>query len=185
MINQTAINEWYANGWRSNLHLFKHSGYNLVDHINDMNPRLVIDAGCGINGFKGKIKNVVGFDPVFDEADFKSTILEAPFADQCADIVFAFGCVNFGTRDDVALNIIKLKSWLRPGGLLYMRGAPDGYTNDTGLQWFRWSTREIHYFADLLGLELMDRIHVEYNTEGTLPTREYPHRYVWCYRRPA
>jgi hypothetical protein len=183
MYNQEAVNHFYATGWRSNLHLFQYSGFNLVDEISKLDPKLVIDAGCGVNGFKGKIPNVIGFDPVFSEADIKCTILTAPFRDQCADVVFALGSVNFGDHNDVALHVMKLKSWLLPGGLLFMRGAPGGYQNDQGLEWFRWGTREIVYFAELLDLELL-KIEVEYNTDGVLNTREYPHRYVWLYRRP-
>lgn len=183
MINQEAVNHFYATGWQSNLHLFKYSGYNLVEEIKKLRPDLVIDAGCGINGFKGKIPNVIGFDPVFPEADLKCTILTAPFRERCADVIFALGSVNFGDHNDVILHIAKLKSWLKPGGLLFMRGAPGGYQNDKGLQWFRWGTREITYFSELLDLELL-KIEVEYNTEGVLDTREYPHRYVWLYRRP-
>lgn len=182
MINQNAVDNFYANGWQSNLHLFQYSGYNLIDEIKALNPSLVIDAGCGINGFKGKIPNVVGFDPVFEEADINCTIMTAPFKDECADVIFALGSVNFGSNDDVAIHLIKLKSWLKPGGYLYMRGAPGGYSNDTGLEWFRWGTKEIAYFAKLLDFELV-KIEVEHNTDGVIMTREFPHRYVWLYRR--
>ncbi|HAI37401.1 MAG TPA: hypothetical protein DCM40_04300, partial [Maribacter sp.] len=61
MIDQKAQDEFYRNFWQSNIHLFKHSGQNLVEEINKLNPGLVIDAGCGINFFKGKIKNLVGY----------------------------------------------------------------------------------------------------------------------------
>jgi len=30
-----------------------------------------------------------------------------------------------------------------------MRGAPGGYDNDAGLDWFVWSAKDIHYYADL------------------------------------
>ena len=60
MIDQKAQDDFYRNVWQSNIHLFKHSGKNLVDEINDLKPELVIDAGCGINFLKGKIKNLIG-----------------------------------------------------------------------------------------------------------------------------
>ena len=47
MIDQKAQDDFYRNVWQSNIHLFKHSGKNLVDEINDLGPELVIDAGCG------------------------------------------------------------------------------------------------------------------------------------------
>lgn len=182
MINQSAQNNFYKKGWKSNIHLFKHSGENLIKEINDLSPLLVIDAGCGINFFKGKIKNLVGYDPVFEEADIKCDHYTAPFASNCADVILALGSVNWGSHDDIAHMLIKLKSWLKPGGRLYMRGAPGGYKNDSGLEWFQWGTKEINYFADLLDFTV-ERTALEYNTTGTLQTREWPHRYVWVYRR--
>ena len=58
MIDQKAQDYFYRNVWQSNIHLFKHSGENLVDEINNLKPKLVIDAGCALNFFKGKIKNL-------------------------------------------------------------------------------------------------------------------------------
>ena len=64
MIDQEAQDYFYKHVWQSNIHLFKHSGENLVEEINKLDPNLVIDAGCGINFLKGKIKNLIGYDPV-------------------------------------------------------------------------------------------------------------------------
>ena len=57
MLDQTKLNNFYGNNWKANIHLFKHSGKNWINQINKLNPSLVIDAGCGENFFKGKIKN--------------------------------------------------------------------------------------------------------------------------------
>jgi len=182
MIDQKAQDDFYRNVWQSNIHLFKHSGKNLVDEINDLGPELVIDAGCGINFLKGKIKNLIGYDPVFKEADIKCGHFDAPFKTECADVILALGSVNWGNHDDIANMLIKLKSWLKPGGRLYMRGAPGGYKNDQGLTWFQWGTKEIDQFARLMDFTV-ERVEIEYNTSGTLKSREWPHRYVWLYRR--
>ena len=182
MLDQKAQDKFYSKEWRSNIHLFKHSGKNLINEINNLNPTLVIDAGCGINFFKGKIQNLVGYDPVFKEADILCTHETAPFKEQCADVILALGSINWGNRQDVGSLLLKMKSFLKPGGRLYMSGAPDGYDNDSGLKWFIWNARDIHYFAELLDFELL-HIKVEYNPTGTLETRRMPHRYVWCYRR--
>ena len=69
MIDQKAQDNFFKKNWQSNIHLFKYSGANLVKEINDLKPKLVIDAGCAINYFKGKIPNLVGYDPAFKEAD--------------------------------------------------------------------------------------------------------------------
>jgi hypothetical protein len=97
-------------------------------------------------------------------------------------VILALGSVNWGNHDDIANMLIKLKSWLKPGGRLYMRGAPGGYKNDQGLKWFQWGTKEIDQFARLMDFTV-ERVEIEYNTAGTLKSREWPHRYVWLYRR--
>ena len=186
MIDQKAQDYFYRNIWQSNIHLFKHSGENLVDEINKLKPKLVIDAGCALNFFKGKIKNLVGYDPVFEEADFICGHFDAPFKPECADVILALGSINWGDHDDIANMLIKVKSWLKPGGRLYMRGAPGGYKSDRGLQWFQWGMKEIHYYARLMDFNV-HRCEIEYNLTGpdggTLPERLWPHRYVWYYTR--
>ena len=51
----------------------------LIDYIVEMNVNpLVIDAGCGINGFKSTFDNVIGFDIApYEEADFQASFSEA------------------------------------------------------------------------------------------------------------
>ena len=163
MLDQTKLNNFYGNDWKANIHLFKHSGKNWIDQINKLNPSLVIDAGCGENFFKGKIQNLIGYDPVFKQADIKCTHYTAPFKEQCADVIIAGGSVNWGDKDDISFILVKLKSWLKPGGRLFIRGAPGGYDNDAGLDWFVWSAKDIHYFANLLDFELIGDIKIEYN----------------------
>ena len=98
----------------------------------------------------------------------------------------ALGSINWGDHDDIAQMLIKVKSWLKPGGRLYMRGAPGGYKSDRGLQWFQWGLKQVHEFASLMDFEV-EWCELEYNTTGpdvgTLPERLWPHRYVWLYRR--
>ena len=166
--------------------MLKYSGDNLLKEINKLIPKLVIDAGCALNFFKGKINNLVGYDPVFKEADIICGHFDAPFKPECADVILALGSINWGNHDDIASMLIKVKSWLKPGGSLYMRGAPGGYKSDRGLQWLQGGTKEIHYFARLMYFDV-ERIELEYNVTGpdggTLPERLWPHRYVWLYRR--
>lgn len=180
MQTQDQINDFYHTNWKSNFHKFRNSGFNLVDEINQLNPNLVIDAGCGENPLKGKIKNLVGFDPVHEQADFISTIESAPFSDACADVVLALGSVNFGSRNNVLGQLAILKSWVRHGGRIYMRGCPgDGYDND-GIEWFKWSVKDIESFADILDLEILSDIKIDY---FEVAGRKMPHRYVWVYGR--
>ena len=64
---------------------------NLIAELNALNPNLIIDAGCGTNPYKGKVPNVVGFDPatVYDTVDlnlsFEDVVKHNIFGKDCAD----------------------------------------------------------------------------------------------------
>lgn len=108
--------------WSGDHFQVNHNFDELYKRINDLNPTLVIDAGCGRNLHKPYIKNLFGFDASpFPEIDLQSTILDAPFAIGCADAVLSLGSVQFISRDYVIQNMEKIISWVKPGGLIEMR----------------------------------------------------------------
>ena len=66
MIDQKAQDYFYRNVWQSNIHLFKHSGENLVDEINNLkftNPRyeIIHNVDCqtadNVENLKNKLLN--------------------------------------------------------------------------------------------------------------------------------
>ena len=71
-MNQEQLNEYFSTKWESNLDQYLYSGWNLINNIAD--DEWVLDVGCGPNPFKGKIQNLIGIDPAFDQADYKVTI---------------------------------------------------------------------------------------------------------------
>ena len=78
---------------------YKHSGYSLVDYVNNQKPSSVLDIGCGYNRFKNKIDNLIGIDPYNDCADIKVSIEDyntAPF-----DMVLCLGSINFGDEKTI------------------------------------------------------------------------------------
>jgi hypothetical protein len=96
----------------------------IVNYANSLNPSLVIDAGCGRNMYKGQIKNLIGFDSgTYQNADFKSNILDANFDLETADIVMALGSVQFISLKYIRKNLEKIVSWTKPGGHLIMRAT--------------------------------------------------------------
>ena len=113
----------------------KHAGINndlkkniakeLVQFVNSLDPQLVIDAGCGLNPLKGKIQNLVGFDPVAnDDVDIVATIETAEFDAESADVVLALGSINYHDEDVIVNQINIVTQWLKPNGLLIMKGNP-------------------------------------------------------------
>lgn len=94
----------------------------IVDYANSLNPSLVIDVGCGRNLYKNQIQNLIGFDSSdYVEADFKSTILDATFDDNCADIVMALGSIQFVSFKFIRKNLEQITKWTKPGGHIIMR----------------------------------------------------------------
>ena len=77
---------------------------NLVDKINELNPTLVIDVGCGGNHLKHRIKNLVGIDIApYPTADINVGIRDADkiFKPGCADAVMALGSINIGSDTQI------------------------------------------------------------------------------------
>ncbi len=102
------------------------SSLNLIPFINERNPKLVIDIGCGKNNFKGLVPNCIGLDVSdYPEADFNMSLEEVYdrniFQHGCADVVMALGSLNFGTFDNIISQFGKAIDWVKPGGIFIVR----------------------------------------------------------------
>jgi hypothetical protein len=140
-------------------------GQKIVDDINAMDTDLVIDAGCGRNVFKGKIKNLVGFDIVdFPNVDFVSSIQDAEFENESADVVLALGSVQFGNKTDVYEDVAKLVSWVKPGGMLIFRNRTDSNSipdhaknrqrfKDNIIYW--WTKDDVNFLSEKHNLSII------------------------------
>jgi hypothetical protein len=118
-------NEW--NGWKV-FNQYKHTGKNLIDQVNSLKPKLVIDAGCGHNRFKGHIKNLIGFDQEpFPFVDIVSNIESINFRKESADVVLVLGSIQFGNKEFVKSQMKKVTSWVKPGGFIIMRTMKNWY----------------------------------------------------------
>lgn len=144
----------------------------IIDEVNALDPDLVIDAGCARNVLKGKIKNLVGFDVVdFPNADFVSSIQDAKFEDESADVVLALGSVQFGSKKDVYEDVAKLVSWVKPGGRLVFRArtdpnsVPDWAKNlrrryNSGIQYW-WTKDDINFLSEKHNLSIIGGPHIK------------------------
>ena len=160
MIDQEAQDYFYKHIWQSNIHLFKHSGDNLVDEINALKPKLVIDAGCGINYLKNKIHNLIGYDPVFEkEADIVCGHWDAPFKTECADVILALGSINFGSTDKVFAELEHAVSLCAEGGTMYFRVNPGLKHEPPESEWisfYNWDANFITNCASYFGVSMLD-----------------------------
>ena len=101
---------------------YDHSGVNLIEEINSLNPELVIDVGCGTNFFKNKIKNLIGFDMInYPNIDYNCTISDMIVKLGSVDVVLALGSLQDTNREQIYQDISKIVDWLKPGGFIVVR----------------------------------------------------------------
>lgn len=144
-LDQNALNEYFSGTWikqrRSGaFEYFDLTGWKLIEEVRS--GETVIDVGCGANPFKGKIPNLVGIDPAFNEADYKVSIEEFE-TDQRFDVAFCLGSINFGDEDNITKQIAKVLSLLKPEGRIYWRCNPGlhdhGNEECKKIPFFPWS----------------------------------------------
>ena len=59
-IDDKVLDNYFRHHWHGEMKKYKYSGLALIDEINSLKPRKVLDIGCGYHEFKGKIDNIVG-----------------------------------------------------------------------------------------------------------------------------
>ena len=154
---QQELNEYFSNHWNSEIEKYSHSGFTLAKRVSD--SERVLDVGCGHNPFKGMIKNLVGIDPAFEEADFRGTIEEYQ-SDELFDVAFCLGSINFGNEAKIRLEIEKIISLLKPNGRIYWRCNPARADHDSekceDINFFEWSLAYHEQFCKDYGFELYD-----------------------------
>jgi SAM-dependent methyltransferase len=167
---------------------YKYSGTNLIDEINNLDPDLVIDVGCGHNRFKGHIKNLIGFDrEPFPFADIYLGIDEINFRPESADVVLVLGSIQFGNIDLVERHMDKIVQWVKPGGFVVVRAMQDYYGESP---WryqhahYIWTDKDIEYFTKKYSFTIDRGPWIEevknFNESSIVSTRK-----VWWWKKPG
>jgi len=159
-MKQEQLNKYFSTTWRSNLDQYKYSGYELVNKINP--EELVLDVGCGFNEFKSHIPNLIGVDPANDLADVKLPI-EFFATDNSNrgkfDVAFCLGSINFGSENNILLQIAGVVSCLKPKARIYWRCNPGladhGNEACKDIEFFPWTLDKHVKYSELAGFRLM------------------------------
>ena len=157
-IDIKCLHKYFANHWDNDMKKWKHSGLALIDQINDMKPRAVLDVGCGYNEFKGKIHNLIGVDPYNDRADHKIDILEYRSIEKF-DIILALGSINFGGRNKIIAEVSKCVNMLEDGGMIFFRVNPGVQHDKPEARWiefYAWNVPFIIELAEMFNLKVID-----------------------------
>jgi len=114
-----------------------HSGYKILDKIGT--DEKILDIGCGWNLFKPHRPNLIGIDPIFDEADVKVAFQDFETTEKF-DVILCLGVLHFGTLEDIKSLIEKLTGMIKPGGKVFWRCATESEI------WYQYAwTKQMHY----------------------------------------
>ena len=157
-IDNQCLDAYFSKIWQPDMKKWKYSGLKLIDEVNALNPRSVLDVGCGYNEFKGKIQNLTGIDPYNDRADYKISIMDFR-SNEKFDVILCLGSVNFGSQDKITAEIAKTVHLLEEGGTIFFRVNP-GVSHDTKesrwIEFFAWNVPFIIELAEKFNLKVLD-----------------------------
>ena len=156
-LSERYTHRFFKEIWRPRTDDYDHSGWALVDEINALNPRSVLDVGCGYHPFRGRIHNLIGIDPYNDAADYEVDILDYCVKPGSHDVIIALGSINFNSKDEIEARFAHCVRLLETGGRFYLRANP-GISHKTGpwVDIFPWNFAVANEFAERYGLRLME-----------------------------
>lgn len=179
------------------LNKFEKCGDYTINFINNLNPKLVLDLGCGDNQYKRFIKNLVGIDLFGEQADIIQDIGILPYDNNTVDAIICFGSINFGDESLIQVQLQEVYRVLKNGGFVIFRGNMKDHNDDQNL-YFGWSKEKVKFFSDYFNLEIIegpDKITRTY-PDGTLNTHwkdlrmsqinqpeRTPYRLFWIWKK--
>ena len=157
-IDDACLHKYFSKYWQNDMKKWKYSGVQLIDEVNALKPRAVLDVGCGYNEFKGRIDNLVGIDPYNDKADLQVSTLEYK-TDTKYDVILCLGSVNFGDRDKIIAEVGRCVNLLAENGTMFFRVNPGVQHDKPEAHWiefFAWNVPFIIELAEIYNLKILD-----------------------------
>jgi SAM-dependent methyltransferase len=154
-LSERYTHRFFAEIWKPRTGDYEHTGWELADEVNKLNPERVLDVGCGYHPFKGRINNLIGIDPYNNCADYEVDILDYKVKPESHDVIIALGSINFNSQDEIESRFAHCVSLLKPGGKFFLRANP-GITHKTGpyVEIFNWTFEVVNEFAEKYNLHL-------------------------------
>ena len=157
-IDDACLHKYFSKYWQNDMKKWKYSGVALIDEVNSLKPRAVLDVGCGYNEFKGKIDNLIGIDPYNDRADLQVSTLDYR-TNQKFDVIMCLGSVNVGSKDKITAEVGRCVNLLADGGTMFFRVNPGVQHDKPEADWiefFAWNVPFIIELAEMLNLKVLD-----------------------------
>lgn len=146
---------FFGEVWSPRTDSFTYTGWQLAEEVNKLNPKHVLDVGCGYNQFKQRISNLIGIDPYNNNADYQVDILDFVEDLESFDVIIALGSINFNSKEDIELRFAKCVSLLSPGGKFFLRANPGiSHKNGPWIDIFPWSFEVVQEFSKRYNLKL-------------------------------
>jgi len=168
---QNTLNNYFATKWNSHFDDFQSSGIGLAGKIKLEDS--VLDVGCGTNPFKNTIKNLVGIDPVFAQADVQTTI-ENFQSDKKFNVALCLDSLIFGDKENVLYQIDCLVKHLTPNAVIHWRSNTVvdiiGYKK-SNIPIFNWSQTDYVEFAEKFGFRIFFMNHDSHNSVHVIWSR--------------
>ena len=140
-VDNKILARYFGEVWQPETKKYKYSGLSLIDQINALKPKKVIDIGCGYNEFKGKIDNLIGIDPYNKKADITSSIIDYETTEKY-DVAICLGSINFGSVNKIYDELTKVVSIVNKDGLIFFRvnpGEQHKKEEATWINFFEWT----------------------------------------------
>ena len=154
-LSERYILRFFSEIWKPRTGDYEHTGWELAEEVNKLNPKSVLDVGCGYHPFKGRIQNLVGIDPYNNCADYEVDILDYKVKPESHDVIIALGSINFNSKDEIENRFAHCVSLLAPNGKFYLRANP-GIPHKTGpyVEIFPWDFATVKEFGEKYNLKL-------------------------------
>ena len=154
-LSERYILRFFSEIWKPRTGDYEHTGWELAEEVNKLNPKNVLDVGCGYHPFKGRIQNLIGIDPYNNCADYEVDILDYKVKPESHDVIIALGSINFNSRDEIEARFAHCVNLLSVGGKFFLRANP-GVTHKTGpyVEIFNWTFEVVNEFAEKYNLKL-------------------------------
>ena len=167
-IHELIVGEYFSKYWKGNPLQFQKSGLTLIDKINKLKPKNVLDVGCGYNLYRDKIEcgAFVGIDPYNDNATIKMSTID--FANNLRedgerfDVVMALGSVNFGSEEKISREIAAIDKLAKKGGHIFIRANPGlshgfaTYPLVDLIEFYPWSKEKVEAIASQYNYKLLE-----------------------------
>lgn len=151
------IKRFFSEIWKPRTDEFTFTGWQLVEEVNKLEPKSVLDVGCGYHPFKGRIQNLIGIDPYNNLADYQVDILEYKIKPESHDVIIALGSINFNSKDEIEDRFSHCVNLLAPKGHFFLRANPGiPHKNGPYVQIFPWSFEVVNEFAEKYNLKILE-----------------------------